>query len=101
MWDKNPERFAKRYALKKGQLTFFRATAEHLKARSEGGENSRNNIVAACKFCNETRHKAKVPLSPPQYRAKIECRLAKGRWAPVRSAQILAVRKKFLAQAKD
>ena len=31
-------------------------TAEHLVARMDGGKNTRDNIVAACRRCNAARH---------------------------------------------
>jgi len=31
-------------------------TAEHLVARMDGGKDTRQNIVAACRRCNEMRH---------------------------------------------
>jgi len=41
-----------------------RRTAEHLEARCEGGADSTDNIVAACRFCNGRRHRAKVARNP-------------------------------------
>jgi 5-methylcytosine-specific restriction endonuclease McrA len=58
--------------------------AEHLKARSEGGNDHPENIVAACQFCNQTRHKRKQPLAPEEYRRMIHRRLAQGRWHSLR-----------------
>ena len=46
--------------------SLLRCTAEHLKARSEGGSDGPSNIVAACWHCNHTRHKCKHPLDPPK-----------------------------------
>ncbi len=39
-----------------------------------------HNIVAACWFCNISRHRAKQPLSPYLYGKKVRARLAKGKW---------------------
>lgn len=45
-----------------GKLCFYCArpmtkpTAEHLKARHEGGPDTAKNIVAACSYCNHRRH---------------------------------------------
>ena len=58
----------------------YRCTAEHLEPKSEGGRNSRDNIAAACYFCNSTRHKAKRPKAPPVYRSYVQRRLGKGQW---------------------
>ena len=58
----------------------LRCTAEHLHPRSEGGANTADNIVAACFFCNNSRHRRKRPLSPEAHRAHVQQRMAAGRW---------------------
>ena len=58
----------------------LRCTAEHLHPRSEGGANTSDNIVAACWYCNNTRHRRKQPLSPEAHRAHVQQRMAAGRW---------------------
>ena len=58
----------------------LQCTAEHLTARCEGGLNSRNNIVAACRFCNSRRHRSKNPRSAELHRAFVKRRMAAGRW---------------------
>jgi 5-methylcytosine-specific restriction endonuclease McrA len=58
----------------------LKATAEHLIARSEGGPDSRENIVAACAKCNHTRHRRKEPPSPLAYKNDVEKRIRSGRW---------------------
>lgn len=58
----------------------LRCTAEHLHARSEGGGNSPDNIVAACWYCNSHRHRRKSPPSPEAYRLHVQQRMAAGRW---------------------
>jgi len=58
----------------------LRCTAEHLHPRSEGGANTADNIVAACLFCNNSRHRRKRPLSPEAHRAHVQQRMAAGRW---------------------
>ena len=60
----------------------LRCTAEHLKARSEGGSDTPSNIVAACWHCNYTRHKCKHPLDPQSYRDKVRRRMDRGAWFP-------------------
>ncbi|HWV09800.1 MAG TPA: HNH endonuclease signature motif containing protein [Pseudomonas sp.] len=46
-----------------------KATAEHLRARQEGGTDCRDNIAAACKRCNHRRHADPrcASLSPVDY----------------------------------
>lgn len=55
-------------------------TAEHLVPRSEGGSDKAENIVAACRFCNTTRHKRKRALSATQFKQMVRQRIANGKW---------------------
>jgi 5-methylcytosine-specific restriction endonuclease McrA len=63
-----------------GLPKILRCTAEHLHPRSEGGANTSDNIVAACWYCNNSRHRRKRPLSPEAHRAHVQQRMAAGRW---------------------
>jgi len=58
-------------------------TAEHLVAASEGGRDSAKNIVAACRHCNHTRHRAKRPLPHNAYKEHVRRRMRAGRWHPI------------------
>ncbi|PHR25374.1 MAG: restriction endonuclease [Hoeflea sp.] len=82
MWDSRPEEFIGRYGISPGLAKRFQCTAEHLKARCDGGEDIAPNIVAACHFCNTTRHKVKHPLDAAKHASVVRLRLAKGRWHP-------------------
>lgn len=46
-------------------------TAEHLKARCEGGQDTAANIVAACWWCNSQRHRRKVAPGPEAWRRMV------------------------------
>jgi len=63
----------------------LQCTAEHLHPRSDGGADTPENIVAACWFCNSTRHKKKQARSPQQHREHARKRMRQGRWLQVRS----------------
>lgn len=82
MWDRDPVRFCKEFGLTLRQAAVLRCTAEHLCARQDGGKNSSSNIVAACQWCNQHRHKRRVPLDPEQYKAHVSQRMSKGKWLP-------------------
>ena len=58
----------------------LRCTAEHLLARSDGGGDTSENIVAACLYCNTQRHRRKRPLSPDKHRIHVRARMKAGRW---------------------
>lgn len=80
MWDSDPHQFIAQYALTPKQARLLRCTAEHLHPRSEGGKDTKNNIVAACLYCNRTRHAAKVPLEPSQYQQRVRRLMRRGKW---------------------
>jgi hypothetical protein len=62
------------------QTRHLRCTAEHLKARADGGSDRSDNIVAACIYCNLRRHRPRSPLSPPEYQAHVRRRMQQGKW---------------------
>ncbi|MFT5726748.1 MAG: hypothetical protein ACI8PB_000870 [Desulforhopalus sp.] len=82
MWEGKPKEFASKHKITPKYATRFQSTAEHLLARCDGGKDHETNIVAACLFCNSTRHKMRKPLSPPSYRSHIQNRLQQGKWHP-------------------
>lgn len=82
MWDARPEKFIVHYGISTGLARRFQCTAEHVEARCDGGKDVAPNIVAACRFCNATRHKAKHPVDAAEHASLVCSRLAKGRWHP-------------------
>jgi 5-methylcytosine-specific restriction endonuclease McrA len=80
IWLDDPGGFAARYKLTTRQARPLRCTAEHLQARADGGSNRRDNVVAACRYCNSRRHRTRTPLSPPAYRAHVRRRMQQGKW---------------------
>ncbi|WP_363168790.1 hypothetical protein [uncultured Lamprocystis sp.] len=46
-------------------------------ARQDGGSCSRENIAAACRFCNSNRHRRKDPPNPDVYRQFVQNCLAR------------------------
>ena len=82
MWTQAPADFAHKYCISVREALRFRCTAEHLRARCDGGTSRVDNIVAACWFCNSQRHHRKKPPQPDTYRAFIQRRLARQSWHP-------------------
>jgi 5-methylcytosine-specific restriction endonuclease McrA len=80
MWSRKPDEIVAKYQIKPDQAKLLKCTGEHLKAKQEGGDVSQNNIVAACLFCNQTRHKRKSPLPPDRYKKLVHNRLKIGAW---------------------
>lgn len=84
MWQKDATDFAKTYAISEARARLLQATAEHLKPRCEGGHDDATNIVAACLFCNQHRHKARTVLPPEKFKREVRKRVAANRWHGVR-----------------
>lgn len=81
----NLEAFAQATGLSLSLSRQIVCTAEHLKAKSEGGRDTSDNIVAACLVCNQRRHKRKAPPEPSRYKALVTQRMQRGKWhvAPI------------------
>ena len=82
MWIGKPDEFASTYGIRENQVKRFQCTAEHLLARQDGGTDERKNIVAACTFCNSTRHRASKALSHVGYQKKVLRRVRRQKWHP-------------------
>ncbi len=74
--------FATTHRLPLNMVREFLCTGEHLVARHDGGNDSCNNVVAACAYCNRRRHHhrpSRAP-SPTAYRRRVQELMSKGRW---------------------
>ncbi len=80
MWQKNPELYAHALGFSLPQAKWHQCTAEHLEPRKDGGKDVQQNIVAACRWCNQKRHSRKLVPSPRAYQQFVNQRLSKGRW---------------------
>ena len=80
MCNGHPAPFAQSHGISIAQAQLLECTAEHLIARKDGGRNTRENIVAACRTCNNRRHLRKRPLPPDLHRARVQRAMARGRW---------------------
>ena len=91
IWRDQPASFASRYGITERLAAHLQCTGEHLLARQDGGDDSPENIVAACRFCNENRHRRKRPPSPAVYRALIQERMRRLKWHPREIHRLLAI----------
>lgn len=91
MWTGSADSFARSHNITLPQAARFRCTAEHLKARCDGGTSCVANIVAACEFCNKGRHHRARPLPPDSYLLRVRRRVAKHRWHPPELHRLLRV----------
>ncbi len=80
MWLDNPLEFASKHGITLGQAKRFQCTGEHLEARQDGGTASQSNIIAACRFCNQHRHRRKRPPPSNVYKQLVRKRMSQGRW---------------------
>jgi hypothetical protein len=80
MWLTSPDEFASRLGITARQALLLRCTAEHLRAKCDGGTNHRHNIAAACLSCNRRRHTRKAPRNPFEFKTLVVRRLKAGRW---------------------
>lgn len=85
VWEANPTLFALQHNLPGRLLAHLRCTAEHLQARQDSGKNSRQNIVAACAWCNSQRHKGRQRRAPSakSYALWVQAIVSSGKWHPV------------------
>jgi hypothetical protein len=90
MWEDNPEAFSRFYGITLKQARLLRSTAEHLVAQQDNGGDTPDNVVAACLWCNQRRHKGrhrKAP-DPETYKHFISMRMEKGLWHPVKATRL-------------
>jgi hypothetical protein len=81
MWLGDPSTFRARFDLKRKRVEAFQCTAEHLKARCEGGLDKAGNVVAACSLCIRRRHQGHRTAPPPaEYRRQVRTQLGRGKW---------------------
>lgn len=80
MWLKESITFSSKYNITLPQAKRFQCTGEHLIAHQDGGTSAQKNIVAACWFCNQQRHRRKIYLSPERFKKFTQKRMQKGRW---------------------
>lgn len=80
MWLKDSHAFAKQQSISLKQAKKFQCTAEHLIARQDDGKDTADNIVAACHFCNQLRHKRRKVLDPIAFKKFVIKRVVKERW---------------------
>lgn len=82
MWIDDAVSFAVRHGLTRGIVRGLQCTAEHLRAKQDGGRDTADNIAAACWLCNHRRHARKAPLSPKAYRRLVRRRVSQQCWHP-------------------
>lgn len=80
MWSDDPNEFTAKYGITLKQAKALQCTGEHLEAHKDGGTAIQSNIVAACRFCNQGRHKRNAAPLPDRYKQLVCSRMRKMRW---------------------
>lgn len=80
MWTDDPHSLISDYKISRQQARLLQCTGEHLVAHADGGSSERENIVAACRFCNTRRHKGNAARSPSVYESRVRQRMKQGKW---------------------
>jgi hypothetical protein len=80
IWETDPIEFARHHGITRKEASLFQCTAEHVKAVKDGGTSRKDNIVAACWFCNQHRHQRGKDLDAACYAKLVTRRLMRGAW---------------------
>lgn len=84
MWTNDLLEFSSKYHVSLRKLKILECTGDHLVPHKDGGRSTKDNIVAACWFCNQWRHRRKTNPTPNQYKNMVQHRLSRGRWHGLR-----------------
>ena len=90
MWLEDPSELSAPFGLSDHESARLQCTAEHLVARQDGGGDGADNIVAACLFCNATRHRLSPSPDATKYRHHVQRQLDTSGWHRKRLRQRLA-----------
>lgn len=84
IWESHGKAFARQLGISQAIARHLRCTAEHLRARQDGGRDEPANIAAACTWCNQQRHAAgRAPApSPDIHRAAVRRHVGRSEWHP-------------------
>ncbi len=74
MWKHNGKQFARQFGIPRREVRHRKCTTEHLVAQRDGGQDTPENIAAACERCNWKRHagRANCAPSPEEFRKEIQ-----------------------------
>lgn len=83
MWLTDRAGFAAAHGITLRQAGRLQATGEHLVAQQDGGRHE-GNVVAACRHCNQTRHRFRPHNAPSSahFLARVRSRVKHRHWHP-------------------
>ncbi|QAU34913.1 HNH endonuclease [Janthinobacterium sp. 17J80-10] len=90
MWEQDQQQFARGQGVPARLVKYGRCTAEHLVARKDGGRDLPENIVAACLWCNASRHRGRQHCAPDPtaYKTRVSQLVGQGIWHPVIASKL-------------
>ena len=85
VWEGDGQIFAATHGIPIRLCRHLRCTAEHLLARTNSGRDIPANIVAACLWCNQQRHRGRENSAPKPavYKAWVRRQVVQAKWHPV------------------
>jgi 5-methylcytosine-specific restriction endonuclease McrA len=88
IWHTAVEEFSRAFGVTRRLSKHLKCTAEHLVARQDNGQDTADNIVAACLWCNRMRHYRRQHRAPDAatYKLRVAQLIALGRWHPLAQA---------------
>ena len=82
MWLPNVTEHLFRSGITTKAMSRIHCTVEHMTARSDGGSDASENLVAACRFCNQTRHRQARSFNSKDFWERVMSRVRAGKWHP-------------------
>lgn len=80
MWCEDAKSYVACFRISLRAARQLECTAEHLVPQCDGGGDHTANIAAACRRCNQGRHRRKVAPEPEQYRRDVQRRVGRRKW---------------------
>ncbi len=80
MWLDDISSFAASHPISLRAARLLQCTAEHVVSQCDGGGDDAANIVAACRRCNQVRHRRAVAPEPLPYGLEVQRRVGRGKW---------------------
>lgn len=90
------ENFCDRHGLTYAQAKRLRLSAEHLVRRQDGGGHSRENIVAACVYCNQSRHRAGADPTPKEFKSHVREQMMVDEWHRFKCTHMLSIHQRMV-----
>lgn len=84
IWLSHKKSFALEHGIPCALARNLQCTAEHLRARQDGGQDKPANIAAACIWCNQQRHAVKRGPAPNSeaHKERVRRDVERGEWHP-------------------